>query len=148
MDSTVKAAMLKSSRTMAVSRPPSPPMTPQSLRRSRSNDSFDLPRQSLDSPARPPIADIFAPVPRSPSRHFRGSTVDLTRSTTPFPSGQDAKRADKKGTLGRNFAPPAMVTLLANASSVQLDLETVKKLRLLLRNESATWVMTVLHPIA
>ncbi|KAK7032252.1 hypothetical protein VNI00_013210 [Paramarasmius palmivorus] len=168
MDSTVKAAMLKSSQGMKLNQQPttgtvSPPRTPRgtALRRTRSIDSMDSPHMLNGSqydlrPPRPAFAaaDSQFSSPGSPSRkssgHSRGislgsgffsrsqvnlpmsgSTVDLTSS------GKVTK--DKSANAPKNLSPINFVSILLGTSSTTLDVENVKKLRLMLRNESAGW---------
>ncbi|KAF9264158.1 hypothetical protein L218DRAFT_253035 [Marasmius fiardii PR-910] len=167
MDSNVKAAMLKSSQGMnltvkGTSIPQSPPGTP--LRRTRSTDSLDSPHafKGMDlKPPRPPFAALDSQSsPGSPSRKasghsrgismgsgfmsrsqislpFSGSTVDLTNG------GKPSK--DKTSTLPRNLSPGNFVSILSGTSSTALDVESVKKLRLMLRNESASWTEDFLN---
>ncbi|KAG8752387.1 hypothetical protein FRC11_008402 [Ceratobasidium sp. 423] len=102
----------------------------------------ELPRRSLDS------SDPTA----SPSRHTRGASLDLPR---PAPladlpiskKGKDTKDSDKpkpknpkaKGVERDIISAQKFGQILTNAKSVELDLETVKKLRIMLRNEAASW---------
>ncbi|KIM84160.1 hypothetical protein PILCRDRAFT_818481 [Piloderma croceum F 1598] len=164
MDSTVKAAMLKSSQALTFN-PPSPPLTPRTVRKAHSSDSLASPR--------PPTASIAHEFPRLPNdggfvpgslsnqasvsvtalnissraagSHTRGVSMDMMRTTsrgqvppvipTEFTSGKLTK--DKA--LAKNISPARFCSILTSTSSTQLELETVKKLRLLLRNESASW---------
>ncbi|KAL0576518.1 hypothetical protein V5O48_005463 [Marasmius crinis-equi] len=164
MDSNVKAAMLKSSQGMnlTVKGSPtsqSPPGTP--LRRTRSIDSMDSPHalKGLEYELRPPRAPFAGfesqhSSPGSPSRKasghsrmislgsgfmsrsqvnlpFTGSTVDLTTG------GRTSK--DKASTVTRNLSPVNFVSILSGTSSTCLEVEGVKKLRIMLRNEPASW---------
>ncbi|KAL0067951.1 hypothetical protein AAF712_005120 [Marasmius tenuissimus] len=162
MDSNVKAAMLKSSQGMNLTVKGSttsqtPPGTP--LRRTRSIDSLDSPFKGLEYELRPPRAPFAAfesqnTPPGSPSRKasghsrgislgsgfmsrsqinlpFSGSTVDLTNG------GRTSK--DKTATTSRNLSPVNFVSILSGTSSTSLEVESVKKLRLMLRNEPASW---------
>ncbi|KAG7098442.1 hypothetical protein E1B28_000393 [Marasmius oreades] len=170
MDSNVKAAMLKSSRGMnlTVKRstiPQSPPGT--LLRRTRSTDSLDSPHalKGLEydlRPPRPPFAalDSQQSSPGSPSRkasgHSRGISLSsgflsrsqinlpLSGSTVDLTSGGKPSK-DKSSTLPRNLSPVNFVSILSGTSSTTLEVESVKKLRLMLRNESASWTEDFLN---
>ncbi|ESK94010.1 gtpase binding protein rid1 [Moniliophthora roreri MCA 2997] len=168
MDSTVKAAMLKSSQGMKLTQQPNisppPPRTPSrsnALRRTRSIDSMDSPHAFNASqydlrPPRPAFAAVDSQFssPDSPSRkasgHSRGislgsgffsrsqvnlgysaSTVDLT--------GGGKLTKDKNANASRNLSPINFVSILSGTSSTTLDVDSVKKLRLMLRNEPASW---------
>ncbi|KAJ3830049.1 armadillo-type protein [Lentinula raphanica] len=173
MDSSVKAAMLKSSQGMSLNIKsafpviPEMPLTPQhpSLRRTRSIDTLESPRlgkPTLDYELRPPMAPFAlsehfsrstssstaSPRKSSHSRGIslgtnfmsrsqvnllgNGSTLDLTST-----SNKSAK--EKVPGSSRIISPTTSVSMLAGTSSTELDVEQIKKLRLLLRNESASW---------
>ncbi|KAF5327237.1 hypothetical protein D9619_004768 [Psilocybe cf. subviscida] len=171
MDASVKAAMIKSSQTMAVSPVSDPvcPATPPSTRLRKSASTEFSPRQhtiaSLTNPndtselpfpgcAPPHVSAHQSPyLSSSPSRkeatHSRGLSFDPPRffsksqvnlipgsSTVDLSLGGKAK--DGKG-VAKNLTPTRMVSILQSTSSTQLDVEDIKKLRLLLRNESAAW---------
>ncbi|KAG6856907.1 hypothetical protein H0H87_012489 [Tephrocybe sp. NHM501043] len=167
MDSTVKAAMIKSSQTMTVNplNAPAPP-TPRSvgLRRVYSIESLNSPRPPKpyidhDSfePPRPPFAggQVSAvhgsPAPRRPSTHSRGlsfdtqrmfsrSQVNLASSSTLDLAGSGKQGKEKfTAAAAKNLSPTKFFSILSGTSSTQLDVEDIKKLRLLLRNETATW---------
>ncbi|KAF5391700.1 hypothetical protein D9757_002552 [Collybiopsis confluens] len=172
MDSSVKAAMLKSSQGMTLNIKSVVPITPEEplalrltpLRRTRSTDTLDSPRPSkpgLDYELRPPIApfamgeqsnrstsSIGSPRKSSHSRGIslgagfmsrsqinllgNGSSLDLAAT--------GSKISKEKGaTSSKIISPAKSVSILAGTSSTDLDIEQVKKLRLLLRNESASW---------
>ncbi|KAG7451301.1 uncharacterized protein BT62DRAFT_926976 [Guyanagaster necrorhizus] len=173
MDSTVKAAMLKSSHVLALK--PSQvddelPATPRStaLRRTRSTESLGSPLLSSacldDDVLRPPVLPFASPVrisshhassvgvspsPRKPSGHIRGLSYNglASRSQVNLPSsgsvidltGGGKTVKDKYSTIGKNLAPTKLISILTSTSSTELDVELIKKLRLLLRNESASW---------
>ncbi|KAF8071848.1 armadillo-type protein [Lyophyllum atratum] len=164
MDSTVKAAMLKSSQTMALNppRPVTPPVTPRPapLRRVHSIESLDSPRPSkpymnydITEPPNPPFAgrQVSAihgsPTPRKSSGHVRGisfdafsrSQVNLPMSTSTLDLTSPGKPGKDKLPAARNLSPTKFFSILSGTSSTQLDTEDIKKLRLLLRNESASW---------
>ncbi|GLB40330.1 putative diaphanous GTPase-binding domain containing protein [Lyophyllum shimeji] len=163
MDATVKAAMLKSSQTMALNptKPVTPPVTPRpaTLRRVHSIESLDSPRPSkpyLDydiiEPPNPPFAGrqvsaVHGSTPRKSSGHTRGMSFDafsrsqvhlpMSRSTLDLTSG--GKPGKEKLTATKNLTPTKFFSILSSTSSTQLDIEDIKKLRLLLRNETASW---------
>ncbi|KAJ7707408.1 armadillo-type protein [Mycena rosella] len=169
MESTVKAAMLKSSQTMALPPLPpplaparsTPPLTPRSaaLRRTRSTESLDSPRHvkpALEYAA--PRAPALFGEPssnRKASSHSRGTSFDasrlLSRSQVHLPisastvdltskgSSKDRNAAAGKDKSAKDISPMRFFSILSGTSSTQLDIENVKKLRLLLRNESASW---------
>lgn len=179
MDSSVKAAMLKSSQTMvnlpAAAEPPRP-ATPQSkkgLRRAHSSDSLGTPRQptlaslvaeeseKLAYPSSLSIAPVSAyhsPYMSSPQRkasgHSRGLSFDAPRlfsrsqvnlaassSTLDLTGHKLTKEKLKDKGTTKNLSPTRFFSLLTSTSSLHLEIEDVKKLRLLLRNESAWWVL-------
>ncbi|KAF9041078.1 hypothetical protein BDZ89DRAFT_1060369 [Hymenopellis radicata] len=144
MDSTVKAAMLKSSHV-----------------RTRSTESLSSPRpgHSILEELRPPVRP-FAPPPQlsshhssSSSSHTRGISFDAmaSRSNLHLPmsasvtdlndffSGSGRPTKDKYGAIGKQISAAQIISTLSSTSTTALEVETVKKLRLLLRNESATW---------
>ncbi|KAF5382020.1 hypothetical protein D9615_004437 [Tricholomella constricta] len=167
MDSAVKAAMLKSSQAMALNTPGavSPPITPRSvaLRRVHSTESLDSPRPSkpyldydISEPPRPPFAggQVSAihgsPTPRKSSAHSRGlsfdaphmfsrSQVHLPMSASTLDLTSSGKQGKDKFTATKNLTPTKYFSILSGTSSTQLDVEDIKKLRLLLRNETASW---------
>jgi hypothetical protein len=155
MDATVKAAMLKSSQVMTIKMPGMPstsPNTPKGIRRTRSSDSVVSPRSSSDLPQ--PVhgpgkgedtQPSFGPPNslRFPSFHARGVSVDAARF---FSQGSDIIATDlappkrgkekEKGT-SKTPSPARFFGILSGTSSITLEVETIKKLRLMLRNESA-----------
>ncbi|KAG6853991.1 hypothetical protein C0991_011855 [Blastosporella zonata] len=166
MDATVKAAMIKSSQTMTLkpTQAPAPPMTPRSvaLRRVHSTESLDSPKQPkpyIDhdgfEPPRPPFAggQVSAvhgsSTPRRPSSHSRGLSFDapqmFSRSQVNLSSSSTldlvapGKQGKEKFTTPKNLSPTKFFSILSGTSSTQLDVEDIKKLRLLLRNETASW---------
>ncbi|KAJ6624077.1 armadillo-type protein [Mycena sp. CBHHK59/15] len=163
MESTVKAAMLKSSQTMALAPLPmvTPPLTPRSsaLRRTRSTESLDSPRHpkaSLDYEM-PRAPALFGPSqtahnassvgaaasPRKASGHSRGTSFDtarlLSRSQVNLPISASTATTAGKEKAAKDISPTRFFSILSGTSSTQLGIENVKKLRLLLRNESASW---------
>ncbi|KAJ7158488.1 armadillo-type protein [Mycena filopes] len=179
MESTVKAAMLKSSQTMTLAPLPlplpttrgTPPLTPRStaLRRTRSTESLDSPRHSKASAefeyALPRAPALFgesvaqgsssgSPSRKASGSHSRGTSFDatrlLSRSQVHLPvsasvvdltskGSKDRGAAAGKEKVAKDISPTRFFSILSGTSSTHLDIETVKKLRLLLRNESASW---------
>lgn len=92
--------------------------------------------------------------PRKSSGHIRGlsfdspglksrSQVNLPMSTSSLDLTAGGKGSGKdKGSAPptKTMAPVKIISALSGTSSTQIDVETIKKLRLLLRNESAAWV--------
>ncbi|KAJ7067210.1 armadillo-type protein [Mycena amicta] len=139
------------------------------LRRTRSTESMDSPRRQADASLLEDLAPPRAPAlftessssssgsgsPRKASGHSRGSSFDasklLSRSQVNLPlsasvvdltaGGKTSKeRAGAKDKAkDKNLAPRRFFSILSGMSSTQLDIESVKKLRLMLRNESASW---------
>lgn len=171
MDTTVKAAMLKSSTLLAKQPREVPsilPSTPRgnTLRRAHSTESLGSPLQGLSvdqdifEPPRPPFATgqvsahhspyLSGPSPRKASAsHARGLSFDAPKffsrsqvnlaaaSSTDLNLGVQAIK-DKSSVRAKNISPTKFCSILTSTSSLQLEIEDVKKLRLLLRNESAT----------
>ncbi|KAI0076019.1 hypothetical protein K474DRAFT_1313687 [Panus rudis PR-1116 ss-1] len=163
MEPSVKAAMLKSSQVITLKGPSSssPPRTPKGLRKARSSESLSSPRQQV-SPAHDD-SDLF----RSPNAtgnsfeaalvgfsngqsfvsagHARGKSLDLRRDVLAnqsmvslvAPSGKPTKAKAGKDTT----SPARYCNILLGSSSTQLDVEVVKKLRIMLRNEPASWTL-------
>ena len=91
--------------------------------------------------------------PRSPrkSTHARGVSIDVprlfSRSQVQLPlstsqvdlstSNQFKHGKDRNTSSGKSISPTKFVSILTGSSSLELDIELIKKLRLLLRNESA-----------
>ncbi|EIN10067.1 hypothetical protein PUNSTDRAFT_86614 [Punctularia strigosozonata HHB-11173 SS5] len=184
MESSVKAAMIKSSRTLSSRTPTQIPTaasvfdvaaaesrgqagTTRMMRHTRSSESLDSPRKPPAEPERP--RSRFGVRARSKSRsratsrsenpsssdgsaashpamHARGVSFQFSRGSNPFASQVDlaatAKGGKEKDAVGASFTkypPVKVVSTLLSTSSTILDVEVVKKLRLLLRNESASW---------
>ncbi len=142
MDPSVKAAFLKSSHVLAQMRPPAsanPPLTPRGLRKAHSSES--LASMASPRPKKPSLEQYdLSPAPsrRNASGHSRGVSMDVRRQafdTTPIPIAPLKTNKDKK--KASVISPEQYVSILLAHSSTTLDIEVVKKLRLLLRNESA-----------
>ncbi|CAE6532960.1 unnamed protein product [Rhizoctonia solani] len=169
LETPVKAAMLRSSHVLgtAPAAPATPPSlrrtrsneslaSPKPLfglnAAAASNEELsaprpafladELPRRSLDS------SDTTA----SPSRHARAGSLDLPRPTNladlAVPKkDKDIKDSEKlklknvksKGVERDIISPQKFCQILTNTKSVQLEIDTVKKLRIMLRNEAASW---------
>ncbi|OBZ72179.1 GTPase-binding protein rid1 [Grifola frondosa] len=128
MDPTVKAAMLKSSQALTLG-----------VRKARSSDSLTSPspRPSMEESARA----------RSPFRttgHGRGLSLDVKRRLADGPSDAGKPTKDKRMKLSA-LAPEKYCSILLGSSSTHLEVESVKKLRLLLRNEAASWTEAFLQ---
>ncbi|KAG6334491.1 hypothetical protein ID866_4602 [Astraeus odoratus] len=166
MDATVKAAMLKSSHVLTTNPPPSGatttrPSTPRTVRKARSIESIVSPSSHTpisglvrdgqprrgglwgNALAGKSTADLHASeVPEK--THGRGMSFDtprtFSRSQTPavIPGDLMTNKAKDKA-FGRTITPVKFCSLLFSSSSTMLDIDVVKKLRLMLRNESAAW---------
>jgi hypothetical protein len=147
---------------------PSPPITPKSkvLRRTRSIDSISSPK-ALDSTQyelpRPPISALVfgtafpnANVGASsglslPNGHARGVSFDAANTSSrgqPRPApliDVNLSKAGKDKATAKHLSPANFYSILASKSSTSLEVESVKKLRLLLRNESARFVSSDSH---
>ena len=89
--------------------------------------------------------------PRKSSTHTRGVSIDVPRlfsrsqvqlplstSQVDLPTSNQFKHGkDRNTTSGKSISPTKFVSILTGSSSLELDIELIKKLRLLLRNESA-----------
>ena len=162
MESSVKAAMLKSSQTLSrgsapqhIPLPPSPlpPPSPHSLRKSHSSQSIT----SLSSPKK---VLLMHDAPRSAglddtrgrpffATHIRTSSLDTPRTTSSTVSSHSEGHGHSRGlSMGNgkqtvkekeknSVSVARYCSILVGTSTLQIDVETVKKLRLMLRNESA-----------
>jgi len=176
MDASVKAAMLKSSQTMAISpvvgniEPITPPAN-KSLRRAHSTESLNTPRHPTLASLAAEYSELphttgfsaahvsahHSPYLASPqgkpsSGHARGmsfdgprlfskSQVNLTASSSTLDLTGGGKQGKEKGAVvAKNISPTKFCSILTSTSSTQLDVEGLKKLRLLLRNEVASYV--------
>lgn len=180
MESSVKAAMLKSSHTMTISQNPfvqsNQPSTPPAhgtVRRVHSGGSISIGSPSpqrlftdrfhtsgrtlgsafaeTSSPEHPSSATVG----RGPAGHAtRMSVVDFASSIPILPrpksraqgntvfsenAASSGKATVKGGKGNKDVLHMQIVAALNGTSSLQLDVEVVKKLRLLLRNESARY---------
>lgn len=122
--------MLKSSQVIT---PGPAPASSRGLRRVQSGSSLNI-----DSPRK----GVAPPSPGDKSAaaalHSRGVSVDVPRpkSRTGFTDlGSHAK--DGKGGPQKTLSPVQFVSVLTGKSSLELEVDVVKKLCLLLRNEAA-----------
>jgi hypothetical protein len=132
--------MIKSSQTISKGSPVLlPPPTPHTLRKAQSVHSIN----SATSPqvAQKPLTDERDVARHSPVHTTRGKSVDAPRSpraaTEPPKSAKEKNKKDKEKETA--LSPQRYCNLLMATSSTQLDIEIVKKLRLMLRNESARY---------
>jgi hypothetical protein len=172
MDSTVKAAMLKSSTILAKQPRETPsilPTTPRgTLRRAHSTDSLGSPFQSISAeednlePPRAPFAVGQVSAHHSPylsgssprkasTSHSRGLSFDTQRlfsrsqvnlaTPSSMENGNLAAPIvkDKGNVRAKNISPTKFCSILTGTSTLHLEIEDVKKLRILLRNESARY---------
>ncbi|KAF8843694.1 hypothetical protein BDN67DRAFT_944797 [Paxillus ammoniavirescens] len=160
MDAIVKAAMLKSSYVLTTN-PPAPtaaPSTPRTVRKARSIESIASPHAPLlamgsDSQPRrgglwgsalagKSTTDLHAK-DSSDKSHSRGASLDaaqtLSRAQAPVIPGELVSSKSKEKALGKGITPVKFCSILSSSSSTTLDVEAVKKLRLMLRNEAASW---------
>ena len=176
MDASVKAAMIKSSQTMAISPVvgQAEPITPRSnkaLRKAHSTESLNTPRHPtlaslaadylelshttgfsashvsahhspyLASPQRTPSSTHGRGMSFDAPRLFSKSQVNLvTSSSTLDLTGGGKSNKEKPAVVTKNISPTKFCSILTSTSSTQLDVEDLKKLRLLLRNEVASYV--------
>lgn len=144
MESSVKAAMLKSSKTVANTQP----QTTRGLRKAHSIESLESPKpakKSMDhdnlyhKPAGRATVNPDDDSARPKSRS-RGKSIDFPRSKSRARNksvDEGAKGKDRK--VANSWTPSRFCTILDTTPSATLEVETVKKLRLHLRNESARY---------
>ncbi|KAH6909192.1 armadillo-type protein [Coprinopsis sp. MPI-PUGE-AT-0042] len=164
MDSTVKAEMIRSSQVLVLNppqwgSPPQPPATPP-----RGTESLSSPRPAflneVENKQPPPSAGVsgaYVSAHNSPyasnrsrqgSGHFRGASL-FSRSQSNLGSnlasmsnldlaGSLKPTKDKTATV-KQLSPMRFCSMLQGQSSLHIDVEDIKKLRLMLRNESASW---------
>ena len=154
MESSVKAAMLKSSHVLDT-----PPAPARGLRRVQSGSSLESsPHKGADlvpdphqhrhhrHPATPPGAQVGScDATTTAAQHSRGVSVDVVsprrpKSRTGFSAPgapPDLGATSAIAPRGKVFSPVQFVSLLTGKSSLELEVDVVKKLVLLLRNEAA-----------
>jgi hypothetical protein len=152
MESTVKAAMLKSSHVLGPAATATAPVPPtRGLRRVQSGSSIESPLKGSVAVFDHPHTANGATMPdarggpsavtattASANHHSRGVSVDVPRRPKSR-SGFTTPAADLNSSAARGkvFSPVQIVSLLTGKSSLELEVDVVKKLRLLLRNEAA-----------
>ncbi|KIY64986.1 hypothetical protein CYLTODRAFT_438015 [Cylindrobasidium torrendii FP15055 ss-10] len=112
--------------------PPIRPFAPPQLS-SHHNPSVGSPKSRKSSHSRGLSLNAFA----SRSAVNLPLSVSVTDLSTTAGGSKGGK--DKYGTLGKNASAVQIISALTSTSSQNLDVELVKKLRLCLRNESASW---------
>lgn len=151
MDATVKAAMLKSSQVLTVN-----PSTPRTVRKARSIESIASPHASfsnLESDSQPRQGGLWGSAlagksttnlnasDSSDRSHGRGASLDavqtLSRAQAPVIPAELVSSKSKEKALGKGMTPVKFCSILTSSSSTTLDIEVVKKLKLMLRNEAA-----------
>lgn len=158
--------MLRSSHAIKVA-PVVKPLTPKkssgNLRKAKSSDSLTSPHRqqelSVDVRPAPLTAGRFfgaamrssislgrhsddelltSPTSPKPSRHSRGMSLDFSKHASKPSSAKNELNSTKTlKTWSKDMAPSRYTGILTSTSSLELDVEIIKKLRLLLRNESA-----------
>jgi hypothetical protein len=150
MESSVKAAMLKSSKTIANT--PQPQST-RGLRKALSHESLDSPKPSKKSIEYDNLYHKTAgratvdpdDVSVRPVTRSRGKSIDVPRPKSRSgnkSSDEGSKGKDKK--VGNSWTPSTFCTILDTTPSATLEVEIVKKLRLHLRNESTRYICLLL----
>jgi hypothetical protein len=157
MESSVKTAMLKSSHVLDT-----PPAPARGLRRVQSGSSLNLessPHKSADlvpdphqrrqhhHPATPPSAQVGSrDATTAAAQHSRGVSVDVVvpprrpksrNGFSAYGASPDLGATSATASRGKVFSPVQFVSLLTGKSSLELEVDVVKKLVLLLRNEAA-----------
>jgi hypothetical protein len=136
------------------------------MRRAHSTDSLGSPLQNISieqddlEPPRPPFAVGQVSAHHSPylsgssprktgTSHSRGLSFDAQRLFSRSQVNLAASLSTDNGSLGapnskdkstvraKNISPTKFCSILTGTSTLQLEIEDVKKLRILLRNESA-----------
>ncbi|KAH9944810.1 armadillo-type protein [Amylocystis lapponica] len=141
----VKAEFLKSSHLVTAKTP----QTPRTLRRPHSIESLSSPRtgtvrHAFDESDLPRLAGPSFVTPA----HIRGVSFDAGRQAfrspvEPVPA--PVKAAKDKRAKGGTTSSAKYCNILTSTSTVRLEIETVQKLRMLLRNEAASWTEDFLN---
>jgi hypothetical protein len=155
MEPAVKAAMLKSSHVLGPAATASVPApAARGLRRVQSGSSINIEFPLKGSAAvldhhaakkaTPPDAQggpSGATATTAAYSHSRGVSVDVVSPQRPKSRSGFVAGADSTGNTARGkvLSPLQFVSLLTGKSSLELEVDVVKKLRLLLRNEAASW---------
>ncbi|KAI0950755.1 hypothetical protein AcW1_007982 [Taiwanofungus camphoratus] len=148
MDTGVKAAFLKSSKEITISMSHvSPPLTPRGLRRAHSIESLSSPRpHTKQSQENHDLSKSSNSPPFPTATHTRGVSVGASQPSLLFSSEpSQTKPSKEKRSKMATITPAKYVNILTSTSTTQLEIETVKKLRLLLRNEAASWTQEFLR---
>ena len=148
MEPSVKAAMLKSSKTIANVQQP---QTTRGLRRAHSIESLELPKPGKKSAdydnlyhktaGRAAVNPVSDDDSARPATRSRGKSIDIPRPKSRAGGksvDEGVKGKDKKA--GNSWTPSRFCTILDTTPSTTLDIEIVKKLRLHLRNESTRYM--------
>ncbi|KAG2146133.1 armadillo-type protein [Suillus bovinus] len=143
MDATVKAAMLKSSHVITSNPTSGSPSTPMTLRKARSSESMGSPfPPSMSYDQMPTKGSWISGLSGKSTTDLHAPLDDQTFSrdqTSPVIPGDLITSKSKEKSFVKSITPVKFCSILASTSSTQLEVEIVKKLRLLLRNESAIW---------
>lgn len=140
MDPVVKSSMLRSARQVD----PSGPQNSRTLRRTKSSEGLESPRSAknfnttrkANSPVSKPSTSLFTSalldssvnIPDLAPVHLRGVSLDISATKSTI--------ADSKSRGLKDLSVEKINRHLSQTSSTKLDLELLKKLRLLLRNET------------
>lgn len=140
--------MLKSSKTIGNAQQPP---TTRGLRKAHSIESLETPKPSKKSieydnlyhktAGRATVDPVSDDGSARPETRSRGRSIDVARPKSRArnkSSDEGGKGKDKK--FGNSWTPSRICTILDTTPSATLELETVKKLRLHLRNESAWYI--------
>ena len=153
--------MLKSSHVLVS--PATPPAPARGLRRVQSGSSLNLdssphhkgagavpdhhhPAKATPSRATPPGAHVGprdATTTAAVAQHSRGKSVDVVvsphrpKSRSGTGAVPDLGANTALGSRGKVFSPVQFVSVLTGKSSLELEVDVLKKLVLLLRNEAA-----------
>lgn len=143
METSVKAAMLKSSHTLSKGSVLPVSGSPRSLRKAHSSQSINshTSREQTHNQQAFDDTDVMMSPSKRPIVHTRGKSLDKVSSYSPAEVPRNGK--DKNGKVVV-MMPAKYCSLLTGTSSTQLDIEVLKKLRLMLRNESARCVCMLL----
>jgi hypothetical protein len=140
--------MLKSSHVLGPAATATAPAPTRGLRRVQSGSSIESPLKGsaavLDHPhtangaTTPDARGGPSAVTATSAHHSRGVSIDVPRRPKSR-SGFTTPAADLNSSAARGkvFSPVQIVSLLTGQSSLELEVDVVKKLRLLLRNEAA-----------
>lgn len=138
--------MLKSSKTIGNTQQP---QTMRGLRKAHSIESLESPKPSKKSveydnlyhktAGRATVNPVTDDESTAPMTRSRGRSIDVSRpkSRAGNKSSDEGKVKDKK--VGNSWTPSRFCTIFDTTPSATLEVETVKKLRLHLRNESARY---------